>query len=85
MNDHEYENDNGVRLGDLAGDSALSELMAREVEQVTAPLRRERDAYRKAAVRRELQLRADDAAEVDVMREADRQGNRRHLRAVDGA
>lgn len=68
----------GPRLADLTRDGAVSEIIDRE----TAGLRRERDAYRDAAVDRELQLRARQAAEDDIAAEADRQSSARHLRAI---
>lgn len=72
------DSNDGPRLSDLTRDGAVGEFIDRE----TAGLRLERDAYREAAVDRELQLRARQAAEEDVAAEADRRSSVRHLRAI---
>lgn len=70
--------DGGPRLSDLTRDGAVSEIIDRE----TAGLRRRVDAYREAAVDRELRLREREAAEADIVAEADRRSSSRHLRSI---
>lgn len=84
-NDFDDEDEHGARVGDLVRSGPVGQMITREVERETAPLRRQVEAHLEAAVDRELRLRARDAAEADVMAEADRRSSRRHLRSVDGA
>lgn len=76
------ESADGARLRDLTRDGGLGEIIDREVDRKTAPLQRERDAYREAAIELELQRRARVAAEADISAEADRRSSGRHLRAI---
>lgn len=70
--------DSGPRLRDLTRDGALHDI----IESEKAPLLRKVDAYREAAVEREMRLRERKAAEADVAAEADRRSTDRHLRAI---
>lgn len=83
---HDLENEGGggPRLADLTRDGGIGEILDREIARDTASLSRQVDAYREAAIDRELRLRAKHAAEADITAEADRRSGR-HLRSVGGA
>jgi hypothetical protein len=80
----ESDDEHGPRLADLTRDGGIGEMLDREIARETESLSRQVDAYREAAVDRELRLRATEAAEADIMAEADRRSGR-HLRSVQGA